>query len=70
MFDRKFDRGLVGDRPGSKPPLYLELRKKKSAMRLKKVIVIVFWMEFPAISRDLHSRSIAKVFWSVLYHSV
>ena len=55
MFDRKFDRGLVGDRPGSKPPLYLDLRRKKSHTFIKmvntknsynftsKVITIVFW---------------------------
>ena len=30
IFDRKFDRGLVGYRPWPKPPLYLKLRKEMS----------------------------------------
>ena len=52
IFDRKFDRGLEGDRPGPKLPLYLELRKKNAFTKMvnaknsynftSKVIAIVF----------------------------
>ena len=65
IFHRKFNRGLVGHRPGPKPPLYLRLKKKNCHATTKmaknssnftcRMIAIVFWTGLcDAIRHDRH----------------
>ena len=69
IFDRKFDRGLVGYSPRPIRPLYLELKKeycpastkmmnaKNSLNFTAKVIAIVFWTDLcNVIGRDFSKK--------------